>query len=169
MSIYKYISLIAVLCSTLHSEDQIPSVATEVEQPPESFTYGRIGAFSWLILPIGVEAAIGHRYRSERWGWGPLINVSAASFLGVYSMLPVISIKFEVLYYPKSWNDWYWGFMPGVGMANMRLDNSRGWNFLPSLELCFGKEYLTCSNEHRFYYFSISPLLTISFNYGWGF
>ncbi len=170
MRILKYFCLTSIFFSIACAEEHTPSIPmTEVEQSPKSFTYARVGAFSWLILPVGVEAAIGHRYRSEKWGWGPLVNVSAASFLGMYNVLPAISFKFEVLYYPTSWGNWYWGFMPGVGIARMSFDNGRGWGFLPSLELCFGKEFSTLSGKRDFYYFSISPLLTISFNYGWSF
>lgn len=169
MRLFKYFCLATLFLSTLSAEEQTsPVPATEIENP-KSFTYGRVGAFTWIVLPIGVEAAMGHRFRSERWGWGPLINVSAASFFGTYTVLPAVSFKFEALYYPKSWGDWYWGFIPGIGIARMSFDKGPRWDLLPSLELCFGKEFLNSADKREFYYFSISPLLTISFNYGWSF
>jgi hypothetical protein len=123
--------------------------------------------FGFGIIPFpfpGVEAAIGYRYRTERWGTGPLLNLSGPFLL-------TISLKCEILYYPKSWGQWYWGFMPGIGYNTFQIHqkrNNRGSVF-PSLELVFGKEFVNLNNKKRFYYFSISPYFLFSFNYGWSF
>jgi hypothetical protein len=161
---------LAFFSSIKGNEIAIPE--TEKENPElQSFAYGRLGAYTWLVLPIGVEGAIGYRFRSEGWGSGPMLNVSATSCLGVISLVPTISFKYEVLYYPKSWGHWYWGVMPSVGIGHGRYESrsKTKWEFIPSIEFVFGKEFLNFNNKKRFYYFSVNPLLVFSFNYGWSF
>lgn len=59
---------LAFFSSIKGNEIAIPE--TEKENPElQSFAYGRLGAYTWLVLPIGVEGAIGYRFRSEGWGW----------------------------------------------------------------------------------------------------
>jgi hypothetical protein len=133
---------------------------------------------------IGGEAAIGYRFRSERFGWGPNINIA-----GSLAVLPSALFNFEVLYYPKRWNNGYWGIMPGIGIGRITwtkstrttlstidghvIDESFSkksgwkWHLWAGFELIFGKEF--CKNEKkRFHQLSIG-FPYVGYNCGWTF
>lgn len=134
----------------------------------DSFNYVRVGGFTFLHMPLGAEVALGHRHKIGQWGIGPLVNLSISPVA-----CPAFSLKFESLWYPSSWHgSCYFGLMPGVGVAYLEdlfYNNSGSWVFLPTLEFLVGREFVSCSGQKHFYYFSLSPYYSISFNYGWGF
>lgn len=133
-----------------------------------SFRYVRVGGYTLLHYPLGVEFAFGERHRSGEFGYGPLMNISVSEL-----MLPAVSLKFESLFYPKSFGGGYVGIMPGIGVAyaNGFIYNnpSYRWIFLPTFEFVIGNESISYCGKREFYYVSISPYFTLSFNYGWGF
>lgn len=144
-----------------------------------SYSYFRLGGFT-----IGGELALGHRFRSERFGWGPNINVAAS-----FAVLPSVLGNFEMLYYPKSWKNGYWGIMPGIGIGRIAWEKStkttlstidgkvidesfsnkhgRKWHLWAGLELIFGKEFRKNGKRH-FHQLSIG-FPYIGYNYGWAF
>ena len=176
----KCLLIFIFLSITVFAEEPVEiETAPQEKRLTESFSYCRLGAFT-----IGAEVAIGHRFRSERFGWGPNINVAAS-----IATLPSALLNFEVLYYPKSWNNGYWGLMPGIGVARISwtkstqttlstvdgkiIDESfshqsgRKWHLWAGLELIFGREF--CKNgKRRFHQLSIG-FPYIGYNYGWAF
>ncbi|NGX32690.1 MAG: hypothetical protein K1060chlam4_00740 [Candidatus Anoxychlamydiales bacterium] len=133
----------------------------------KSFTYYRLGGFAFLIYPFGGEVAVGHRFRSKYFGFGPLLNVSLSP-----ATTPAIMFKIEALCYPSG-KGFYFGLMPGVGIAKSDIfgggHHHNSWTFCPGLEAVFGKEFLSSTNNRSFFYVSISPFFVTSFNYGWSF
>jgi len=156
------------------SENYSPPLIKEPKKSSQGFNYLRFGGFSLLWdeeFSLGGEISIGHRYRTESWGYGPNLNISFCSYA-----LPAISLKYESLFYPKSLNGTYFGLMPSIGVVRneeFRIFSSSKpkkmrWYFpIPNLELIVGKESL--GDKKTFYYFSISPFLIFSLNYGVGF
>jgi hypothetical protein len=175
----KLLLLVSLLgLSSLTADEATPIKTADQIPPPESFTYGRLGVFTYLYVPLGIEGAIGHRYRSEHWGWGPLGNIST-SFFSTFStttVLSILTLKFEVLYYPEKWHGIYFGLMPGIGIAHLgHLKKSRfhigvlNPTHLNLEIIVFGKEFVTSGKKRQFCYVSITPIGVISFDYGWGF
>jgi len=157
--------LILLFTSALFCEKQ--KGKTDAEILKESFGYVRTGPFTFLHVPIGGEVAVGYRFRSDRFEGGPMINVSGSPYA-----YPAISFKMEGYYYPLDWRGGYYGIMPGVGVGYIKTTfdtKYNRWDFFPSLEIVVGKEFVTENKKKRFYYVSISPLLSLSFNYGWAF
>jgi len=153
-------------------EQTLPS--TNRTKLNDSFSYFRLGGFT-----IGVEAAFGHRFRSERYGWGPNINIAVSPLL-----LPSILINYEILFYPKRWKNGYWGFMPGIGLGRISTSSrtistvdgriidiseksEKKWYLWGGFELIFGKEF--CKHEKRCFHQLSIGLLYIGYNYGWAF
>lgn len=96
-----------------------------------------------------------------------MINVSGSTYA-----YPAISFKVEGYYYPIDWRGGYYEIMPGVGVGYIKttFDTTYNrWDFFPGLQIVLGKEFVTENKKKQFYYVSISPLLYLSFNYGWAF
>lgn len=171
--------LLFVFFTTLLCAEEALKTPQEDPTLQESFSYGRLGVFTF-----GGEAALGHRFRSERFGWGPNINIAAS-----YTAFPSALLNFEVLYYPKSWENGYWGLMPGIGIGNIAWVKSthtiffdiegnirdksstrefgRKWHIWGGLELIFGKEFYK-NGKRRFHQLSIG-FPYVGYNYGWAF
>ena len=168
-----------ILFFSVACAEEVSSDVPQQETLNTSYSYFRMGAFT-----LGGEIAIGHRFRSERFGWGPNINVAAS-----WPVLPSALFNFEILYYPKSWNNGYWGLMPGIGVGRISwrkttkttistldgriIDESfssqsgRKWQLWGGLELIFGKEF-SKNGSRRFHQLSIG-FPYVGYNYGWAF
>lgn len=175
---YKYFFLL-IFFATASFAGEISESNIKNETLETSFPYARLGVFTF-----GAEGALGYRFRSERFGWGPNINIAAS-----YTALPSILLNFEMLYYPKSWSNGYWGLMPGIGIAHVEWiksnrttifdmngnnifdssshDSGRDWSLWGGLELIFGKEFYKNDKRH-FHQLSIG-FLYVGYNYGWAF